>query len=82
MPLSGVPARVTDERTNQSSRYPYNYHVYRVLKPFEVLAGPIAPWFGQPGQGVQYKLSQNVLTLIQNGFLERTDPSAVLGRKK
>jgi hypothetical protein len=35
------------------TRYPANYHVYRVLKEFEALAGPIAPWFGQPGLGVQ-----------------------------
>ncbi|KAJ4389637.1 hypothetical protein N0V93_007109 [Gnomoniopsis smithogilvyi] len=34
-------------------QYPYNYHVYRTLQPITVLAGPIAPWFGQRGQGVQ-----------------------------
>lgn len=34
-------------------QYPNGYHVYEVLKPFEVLEGPIAPWFGQPGGGSQ-----------------------------
>jgi hypothetical protein len=35
-----------------------NYHVYCVLKPFTVDAGPIAPWFAQPGWGTQFKLEQ------------------------
>lgn len=52
-------------------RYPYNYHVYNVIKPFEVISGPIAGWFEQPGQGVQYEMSSNVLTLVAEGFLAR-----------
>lgn len=59
-------------------RYPYNYHVYSVVKPLEVLAGPIAPWFGQPGAGVQYELYQSVATLIEQGYLQREDPSVLL----
>jgi hypothetical protein len=59
-------------------RYPYNYHVYSVVKPLVVLAGPIAPWFGQPGAGVQYMLYKNVKTLIEEGFLRREDPSVLL----
>ena len=56
-----------------------NYHDYRVLKPFTVDAGPIAPWFGQPGYGWQYQLDSalvpgapaqlNVLWLVSNGYL-------------
>ncbi|MFD0331805.1 TNT domain-containing protein [Streptacidiphilus monticola] len=58
-----------------------NYHDYRVLRPFSVDAGPIAPWFDQPGLGWQYQLDSalvpgsparlNVLWLVQNGYLER-----------
>ena len=58
-----------------------NYHNYRVLKSFDVDAGPIAPWFAQPGGGVQYQLDAteipgapaplNVLWLVDNGYLER-----------
>ena len=58
-----------------------NYHDYRVLKPFTVDAGPIAPWFGQPGLGRQYQLDGtlvpgaptqlNVLWLVDNGYLSR-----------
>ncbi|KAK0621692.1 hypothetical protein B0T17DRAFT_618108 [Bombardia bombarda] len=57
---------------------PYNYRVYRVMQPIEVLAGPIAPWFGQPGQGVQYRLYTNVITLISQGFLSREDPDVII----
>ncbi|EFX02270.1 hypothetical protein CMQ_2319 [Grosmannia clavigera kw1407] len=53
--------------------FPYNYHVYRVIQSFEVEAGPIAPWFGQPGQGVQYKLNGTILSLINDGFVERVN---------
>jgi len=58
-----------------------DYHDYRVLKPLPVDAGPIAPWFGQPGYGLQYQLDGtlvpgaparlNVLWLVDNGYLER-----------
>ncbi|GLY29397.1 TNT domain-containing protein [Kineosporia sp. NBRC 101731] len=58
-----------------------NYRRYRVLKSFEVAAGPIAAWFEQRGEGWQYQLSGayvpgapaslNVLWLVDNGYLER-----------
>ncbi|NUP50367.1 MAG: TNT domain-containing protein, partial [Catenulispora sp.] len=60
---------------------PCNYHDYRVLKPFQVDAGPIAAWFAQPGGGLQYQLDPalvpgaptpiNVLWLVNNGYLAR-----------
>ena len=59
-------------------RFPYNYHVYSVIKPLKVLAGPIAPWFGQPGQGVQYQTYVNVATLIADGYLRAEDPQALV----
>jgi len=36
--------------------HPWNYHVYRVIKPFRAFAGPAAPWFGQPGLGTQFEV--------------------------
>jgi hypothetical protein len=58
-----------------------NYHEYRVLRSFTVDAGPIAPWFDQPGGGLQYQLdgtlvpgapaSLNVMYLVENGYLAR-----------
>jgi hypothetical protein len=60
---------------------PCNYYRYRVLKPFSVNAGPIAPALGQPGFGLQYVLSGtlfagvtervNVSYLLTNGYVER-----------
>ena len=35
---------------------PSNYHAYCVQNAFDVDAGAIAPWFGQPGRGMQYML--------------------------
>ncbi|KAL8798226.1 MAG: hypothetical protein Q9182_006851 [Xanthomendoza sp. 2 TL-2023] len=53
--------------------YPYNYHIYNVVKSFEVEGGPIAPWFGQPGLGAQFYVGAtgNILGLLEKGFLER-----------
>ena len=57
-----------------------DYHDYEVIKRFSVDAGPIAPWFGQPGYGLQYQLdptlingapaSINVMWLVNNGYLK------------
>ncbi len=49
------PANLNNNRNNASD-YPNGYHVYEVVKAFEVYAGPIAEWFGQPGGGTQYVL--------------------------
>ncbi|MFF3563197.1 TNT domain-containing protein [Streptomyces sp. NPDC002574] len=58
--------------------YPFNYHLYKVLRPFNVaavpvLAGPIEPWFGQPGNGLQYVLppGDSVAAHVANGDLAR-----------
>jgi hypothetical protein len=60
-----------------------NYHDYRVIKQFQVDAGPIAPWFAQPGGGLQYQLDAtlvpgapaqiNVSWLVNNGYLARVN---------
>lgn len=60
--------------------YRYNYHLYKIVKPFKVDAGPIAPWFGQKGEGLQYITcfssdfshpckNPNVNDLVQQGDL-------------
>jgi len=60
-----------------------NYHVYCVLKAFDVDGGPIAPWFEQLGLGLQYKISHvpvgdaapSVSWLITNGYLVEERPA-------
>jgi hypothetical protein len=59
--------------------YPFGYHLYEVVIPFTVDAGPIRPWFGQPGLGLQYVLNSHYIPgapadvripyLVQNGYL-------------
>jgi hypothetical protein len=71
--------------TNPSSPdYPYNYHIYRVIKPLTVVGGPIAPWFGQPGLGAQFYTGDtgNVLTLIADGYLQRVNTTVLISNSK
>jgi RHS repeat-associated protein len=44
---------------------------YEVVKPLPVQSGAAAPWFGQPGGGMQYELGQSVKSLVDQGFLRR-----------
>ncbi|KAK2606338.1 hypothetical protein QQS21_003269 [Conoideocrella luteorostrata] len=50
-----------------------NYHVYVVKEDFNVTAGRIAPWFGQPGGGRQFwtKRVGIISSLLASGKLER-----------
>jgi RHS repeat-associated protein len=49
-------------------RRPLN--AYEVIKPFEVEAGRTAPWFDQPGGGIQYSLGKRtVQDLVESGHL-------------
>lgn len=58
---------------------PYNYHIYKVIKPLIVEGGPVTPWFGQPGLGAQFYVGRtgNITTLLKNGFLETIYSSEV-----
>ena len=42
---------------------------FEVLKPIPVQKSTIAPWFGQPGGGVQYQTPVPVKVLIDKGFI-------------
>jgi hypothetical protein len=79
--LPYVTRAIPPSNLNGSPPAGCNYHNYRVRTSFSVDAGPIAPWFAQPGGGLQYQLDAteipgapsplNVLWLVQNGYLER-----------
>ncbi|KAF7362734.1 Hemagluttinin repeat family protein [Mycena venus] len=49
---------------------PAEYHVYKVLTELAVEEGKTAPWFGQPGLGIQYHLSVGVSTLLGKNLTE------------
>jgi hypothetical protein len=46
-----------------------DYHVYDVTRRIPVRAGFAAPWFNEPGMGIQYKLPAGVSDLIKAGYL-------------
>ncbi|QMU78290.1 TNT domain-containing protein [Streptacidiphilus sp. PB12-B1b] len=50
--------------------YPVSYHLHRVITPFTVEAGPIRPWFGQPGLGLQYMTSTRIPDLVASKLLQ------------
>jgi hypothetical protein len=45
------------------------FNTYKVLKPFEVQVGKIAPAFGQPGLGTQYLSPVSVDVLLKRGII-------------
>ena len=47
---------------------PYNKYV--VLKELPVKQGNTIPWFGQPGNGAQYELPDNITNLIRKGYIK------------
>ncbi|MEV5380979.1 TNT domain-containing protein [Streptomyces nondiastaticus] len=68
-------------------KYPCNYHVYTVAKPFTVWQGGIAAWFEQPGGGQQILLDPALVPdapkpklsvgwLVDKGYLKRADTPA------
>ena len=63
----GTPAAARSLAPGVETR-PLN--AYEVVRPFEVDAGRAAPWFGQPGQGMQYDLgTRTVQDLLNSGHL-------------
>ena len=38
-------------------------YTFEVIKPIQVHAGITAPWFGQPGLGIQYKFFDQIMNL-------------------
>jgi RHS repeat-associated protein len=47
---------------------------FEVIKPFDVDAGRIAPWFGESGLGVQYRSVMPLDDLLRGGFLREIRP--------
>ncbi|MEV0249032.1 TNT domain-containing protein [Nocardia sp. NPDC050712] len=52
------------------------YRRWRVLTPTPVWAGPVAPWFGQPGGGEQFFTLMPIADLVGAGFVEEIEESA------
>ena len=50
------------------------FNTYQVVKPIEVNAGGVQPWFGQPGLGTQCELPVSVNVLLKRGFIQPVTP--------
>lgn len=48
-------------------------NAYEVLKPIKADAGLVAPWFKQPGGGVQFELPASVQKLLDSKHLRRVE---------
>ncbi|EEA26181.1 conserved hypothetical protein [Talaromyces marneffei ATCC 18224] len=49
------------------------YYRFLTLRDIEVESGAIAPWYGQPGGGIQYILPDTTGVLVGNGWLQDVD---------
>jgi hypothetical protein len=49
------------------------YLKYKVLKPIEVEFGKIAPWFDEPGGGIQYRHPERIIDLLKNEKIEQIE---------
>lgn len=47
------------------------YYRYEVVRRLRVRSGRIAPWFDQPGGGIQYKTERKVGDLVASGHLKQ-----------
>lgn len=43
------------------------YKVFEVVKPVRGQGSVIAPWFDQPGGGIQFKLNNTIQELLDSG---------------
>lgn len=66
-----TPTVSWDSRALPYDRAKMVYSVFVVQKPLAVEACAIAPWFGAPGLGVQFKTVDNVQTMLGAGVLSR-----------
>jgi RHS repeat-associated protein len=59
------------ERALPSSYAKRNFNSYEVVKPIRgVRSGPIAPWFGQPGGGIQHELPHSIDYYLNKGYIK------------
>ena len=49
------------------------YSVFEIVEPLEVKAGKVAPWFNEPGGGIQYLLPNSVDKLLDDNIIRRIE---------
>lgn|GEM_PF-2827025 len=61
----------TEMRSLHPSINTDNYHLYEVLKSFDVQSSTIAPFYNQPGLGTQLLSKFNAKYLLENGYIKK-----------
>ena len=49
------------------------YNRYEVTRPLPVREGTVAPWFDQPGGGIQFQLEPDFVSQIGSQLMPRED---------
>lgn len=62
-----------EQRAVAPGTYNRPYSIFEVIEPIDVKAGEIAPWFDEPGGGIQYILPESVEKLLKDGKLKRLE---------
>ena len=63
-----------EQRALPSTTREGDFHVYRVERAIDgVQKGKIAPWFGRLGGGIQYKLPDRIVNLMEASMLREVD---------
>ena len=63
-----------EQRALPSTTSEGDFHVYCVERPIDgVQKGKIAPWFGRTGGGIQYKLPDRIVNLMEASMLREMD---------
>lgn len=47
------------------------HSIFQVMVPINVKEGKIAPWFDEPGGGIQYKMPKSIKDLLKDNVLKR-----------
>jgi hypothetical protein len=45
------------------------YNAFEVVKPFDVQSSVVAPFYNQPGLGLQYKSTLSIENLLRDGYI-------------
>lgn len=64
----GVPAPMRSLAPGTTDK---PYSVFEIVKPLDVQSGRAAPWFGQPGGGIQHELGRSIKELLDAGIIRR-----------
>lgn len=59
-----------EQRALQPGTHLKPYHKYKVLKQIDVEKSTVAPWFGDPGLGIQYKLPMSLKDILSKGYIK------------